>query len=116
MKTIYDIALEDLDSEETVSTDSRIAAKEFIEKNGLGKGFQKKSVDFFYYMYYTTVAEEKIPLAKFKEMLPKGPFVYFSKDKLNISQEEFRRIEFEYEKKEFRKRQRKNKKGKTKFI
>ena len=56
MKTIYDIALEDLEEEESTPTDSRLAAKEFIEKNGLGKGFQKKPVDFFYYMYYKIVS------------------------------------------------------------
>jgi len=116
MKTIYDIALEDLEEEESTPTDSRLAAKEFIEKNNLGKGFQKKPVDFFYYMYYNSVSGRRVSLEKFKEMLPNGPFVYFSKDKLTTSQEEFRRIEFEYEKKEFRKRKRKNKKNKTKFI
>jgi hypothetical protein len=105
-----------LDEEETVSTTAREKAEEFIKNNNLGKGFQKKPVDFFYYWYYTTSDQRRVSLEKFKEMLPKGPFVCFSKDKLSISQEEFRRIEFEYEKKEFRKRSRKNKKGKTKFI
>ena len=47
MKTIYDIALEDLEEEESTPTDSRLAAKEFIEKTILEKVFKKNQLTSF---------------------------------------------------------------------
>lgn len=113
-KRLYELALQDLDTDEIAPRNS---VAEFVEKNHLGKGFCKKSLDFIYYWYYTTAGSENAAsLEEFKQALPKGPFVYFSKDKLSISTEEFRRIEFEYEKEKYRKQSRKKPRSKKKFI
>lgn len=116
MKTIYELALEDLDEEETVPTDARNILEEFIKKNNLGSGFDKKSLDLFYYWYYTTAADNAVSLQEFRKAFPKSPFVSFSYGKLSITKEEFRRIEFEYEKEKLRKKSRKKPRGKTRFI
>lgn len=108
---IYKTALQE-DSE----SESETLAKQFIQKNNLGKGFSKKPLDFFYYWYYNSSSEEKVSITYFKNLLPKGPFVSFNQEDLSVSKEEFRRLEFEYEKEKFRKKMRKRAKGKTRFI
>ena len=92
-KKLYDLARQE-DTEE----DLLAGVRRFIEKNHLNKGFAKKPLDFFYF-WYTIMHKDDITLQKFREAFPTGPFVYFSKEKLEVSEEEFRRIVIEYERK-----------------
>jgi hypothetical protein len=93
---LFDIA----NSEDTES-DNLAPVRKFIEDHNLGKGFAKKSLDFFYF-WYTITHNGKITLQEFRKAFPSGPFVYFSMDKLNIPKEKFGRIVIEYETKKLK--------------
>ena len=107
-KRLYELALQDFEE------DKLEPVRKFIEKNHLGKGFVKKSLDFFYF-WYILMNKSDITLQEFREAFPKGPFVYFSMDSLELSEEEFRRLVIEYERKKAEKK-RKNFRNKKKSI